>query len=119
MGNGWRLIQIDHNKKMREILAEAERSIARFWGWESVLMFYEIVITLDGYAELRGMPAPQNHAVRRSVVERHLPYLADIYDGLYGLSVTARYHNGYAMTEDAGLEAARCHEMLLRNIPVQ
>ena len=113
-------MQIDHNRKVREILAEAGRDIgARFWGWEAVLMFYEIVIILDGYAELRGMPAPQSHKARRALVGRHLPHLAEIYKGLYGLSVTTRYHNGYAMTKDAGLEAARCHEILSRNIPVQ
>ena len=120
MDIGWRLIQVDYNRRVREALAEAGRGIgARFWGWETVLMFYEIVIILDGYAELRGMPAPRSHAARRSIINRHLPHLVEIYEGLYGLSVTARYHNGYAMTEDAGLEAARCHETLVRSIPTQ
>ena len=120
MDTGWRLTQVDYNRMVRGALAEAGRGIGvRFWGWEAVLMFYEFVIVLDGYAELRGMPAPQSHAARRSIVDRHLPHLAEIYEGSCGLSVTARYHNGYAMTTDAGLEAARCYEALARSIPAQ
>ena len=118
MDTRWRPLQIEHNRRVRKVLVEGGKNIGtRFWGWESVMMFYEIVIILDGYAEMRGMPAPQNHAVRRAIVERHLPHLLDQYDGLYGLSVTARYHNGYAMTKDAGRRATRSHEILVRNIP--
>lgn len=120
MNSNWRPYQVGHNRKVREALAEEGRRIgARFWGWESVLMFYEIVIVLDGYAETRGLPTPHNHAARRAIVERHLPHLLDQYDGLYGLSITARYHNGYAMTADAGRRAALSHEILTRSIPAQ
>ena len=82
-------------------------------------MFYEIVIILDGYAEARGIATPKSHTARRTVVERHLPHLLDMYDGLYTLSLDARYYKGYDMTESEGRRAARCHEMLSRNIPVQ
>lgn len=75
---------------------------ARFWGWESTMVFYEIMIILDGYAEMRDMPAPQDRAAGRTVVERYIPHLLDQYDGPCGLSVTARHHNGHAMTKDAG-----------------
>lgn len=80
-------------------------------------MFYEIVIAVDGYAIMRGIPAPRNHAARRSIVMRHLPYLAESYDGLYGLSLEARYYKGYAMTKNAWRRALQCHEVLTRNIP--
>ena len=120
MDTGWRLLQIDHDRKARKILAEGGRSIgARLWDWEAVMLFYEIVIALDGYAELRGMPAPQNHKARRAIVRRHLPHLAEPYNALYALSLEARYYDGYDMTESEGRRAARCHEMLSRNIPVQ
>ena len=89
----------------------------RFWDWEATMMFYEIVIVLDGYAEARGLPTPKNHKARRAIVERHLPLLADFYDDLYTLSLEARYYNGYVMTEKEGGEAARCREALVRSIP--
>ena len=120
MDPGWRLLQIDHDRKARKILAEGGRSIgARLWDWEAVMLFYEIVIALDGYAELGGMPAPQNHKARRAIVRRHLPHLAEPYNALYALNLEARYYDGYDMTESGGRRAARCHEMLSRNIPVQ
>ena len=120
MDTGWRLFQIDHDRKARKILAEGGRSIgARLWDWEAVTLFYEIVIALDGYAELKGIPAPQNHRARRAIVGRHLPHLVEPHNALYALSLEARYYNGYTMTESEGRKAARCHEMLSRNIPMQ
>ena len=116
MDPGWRLLQIEHDKESREVLAKAG---SRFRDWVVVMMFYEIVIALDGYAELRGMPAPQNHKERRAIVRRHLPHLVEPYDALYALSLAARYYDGYAMTESEGRRAARCHEMLSMNVPVQ
>ena len=117
MDPGWRLKQIEYNKKARERLARAAG--ARFWGWEIVMMFYDIVIAVDGYAEMRGIPVPKNHKARRAVVGRHLPHLAELYNGLYSLSLVARYYDGYAMTENAWCAAARCRDALARSIPVQ
>ena len=117
MEPGWRLEQIEYNKRARERLARAAGP--RFWGWEIVMMFYDIVIAVDGYAEMRGGPVPKNHKARRAVVERHLPHLVDLYDDLYTLSLVARYYDGYAMTENAWCEAARCRDALARSIPVQ
>ena len=120
MDSGWRPFQIDHNRRAREKLAEGEGGGGgAFRDWDAVLMFYEIVIAVDGYAELRGMPAPKSHNARRAIVRRYLPHLADPYEELYGLSLEARYSNGYAMTEKAWREAARCHGMLTGNIPMQ
>ena len=116
MDRGWRLLQIEHDRESREVLAKAG---SRFRDWVVVMMFYEVVITLDGCAEARGMPAPQGHKARRSVVGRHLPHPAEQYNALYALSLAARYYDGYAVTENEGRRAARCHETLLRNIPVQ
>ncbi len=82
-------------------------------------MFYEIVIAIDGYAEMKGVPVPKNHNSRHNLVERHLPHLLDLYNDLYGQSLIARYSDGYTMTENEGLRAARCHEALSRSIPVQ
>ena len=119
MNPSWRPLQVDHNRRVRKVLVDGGRGIgARFWGWETVLMFYEIVIILDGYAEARGMPTPKSHKERRSVVERHLLHLLDMYDGLYALSLSARYYKGYAMTESEGRRAAQCHETLTRSIPL-
>ena len=117
MDKGWRLYQIDYNARARERLAKSDG--ARFLAWEIVMMFYEIVTTVDGYAKMRGIPVPKSHRARRAVVERHLPHLLDPYDDLYTLSLVARYYDGYAMTEMAWQEAARCHETLARSIPVQ
>ena len=117
MEPGWRLKQIEYNKRARERLASAAG--ARFWGWEIVMMFYDIVIAVDGYAEMRGIPAPKNHKERRAVVRRHLPHLAEMYNVLYSLSLVARYCDGYTMTENAWCEAARCRDALARSIPVQ
>ena len=115
----WRPRQVDHNRRARKVLAEGGRSIgARFWGWEAVLMFYEIVIILDGYAEARGTPTPKSHRARRSVVERHLPHLLDTYDDLYTLSLDARYYDGYDMTANEGRRAAQSHGILTRSIPL-
>ena len=120
MDTGWRAPQIDHNRRVRMVIVEGGKSSGtRFWGWEAVLMFYEIVIALDGYAEMRGIPVPKSHKARRAIVERHLPHLIVPYDGLYGLSLVARYHCGYAIGEGEGRKAARCHEALVRSIPVQ
>ena len=117
MDVGWRRFQIDYTARARERLAGTDGP--RFWAWEIVMMFYEIVIAVDSYAEARGMPSPKSHRERRAVVERYLPHLLDPYDGLYGLSLKARYYKGYAMTETAWLEAAGCRETLARGIPVQ
>ena len=54
MESGWRLEQIEYNKRAREWLARAAG--ARFWGWEIVMMFYDTVIAVDGYAEMKGSP---------------------------------------------------------------
>ena len=62
------------------------------------------------------MPAPQNHAARRAIVERHLPRLLDRYGGPCGLSVTTKHHNEHAMTKDAGRKAARSYEILTKSI---
>ncbi len=83
------------------------------------MMFHEIVIAVDGYAEIRGIPVPKTHKARRAIVRRHLPHLAEQYNDLYTLSLIARYYDGYDMTEKAWREAARCSEMLARSIPVQ
>ena len=113
----WRLDQIGYNEKTLKWLAKAAG--ARFWGWEIVVMFYGIVTALDGYAAAKGHPAPKSHRERRAVVRRHLPHLVDSYDGLYNLSLDARYHRGYAMTEKSWSEAARCCEALGGGIPAQ
>lgn len=112
MDSGRRPLQIDHNRRAREKLAEGEGGGGAFRDWDAVLTFCEIVIAVDGYAELRGVPAPKTHNARRAIVRRHLPRLADSYEELYGLSLEARHSNGYAMTEKAWREAARCHGML-------
>ncbi len=117
MDPGWRLFQLKYNRRARERLVEADG--VRFWAWEIIMMFYDIVITVDGYAEAGGAPAPRTHRARRAVVERHLPHLLDPYDDLYTLSLVARYYDGYAMTEKAWRRAVRCHEMVVRSIPVQ
>ena len=117
MDTRWRPRQIDYSKRARERLAGAGES--RFWAWEIVMVFYEIVIAVDWYAEARGMPAPKSHREGRAVVRRHLPHLLDSYDGLYGLSLKARYYKGYAMTEMSWYEAEGCREALARGIPVQ
>ncbi len=83
------------------------------------MMFYEIVIAVDGYAELRGIPVPETHTARRAIVRRHLPHLAEQYNDLYGLSLKARYYEGCDMTEKAWFEAAACRETLASSIPVQ
>ena len=117
---GWRLIQIAHNKMVRETLVREGKSRgARLWGREAVLMFYEIVIAVGEYAEMRGLSAPENHRSRRGIVKRHLPRLAETYNDLYALSVVGRYYKGYATTENAGRKAERCREILARSIPVQ
>ena len=113
----WRLDQIAYNEKALEWLARVAG--ARFWGWEIVVMFYSIVTALDGYAVARGHPAPKSHRERRAIVRRHLPHLARLYGDLYGLSVEARYHKGYAMTEKQWRKAARCCEALAGGIPTR
>ena len=119
MGARWRLAQIDHNRRARERLAAGGKSgVSRFWDWEIVLMSYEVVTALDGYAEKRGLPVPKNHNARSALVARHLPHFANPYDDLYGLSLTARCYERYIMTENDGLIASRCHEVLTRSIPV-
>lgn len=65
------------------------------------------------------MPVPKSHEARRLLVERYLPHLVDPYDDLYSLSLKAGYYKGYTMTEKAWFEAAQCHEILARAIPVQ
>ena len=117
MDTRWQPRQIDYNRSARKSLAGADGG--RFWAWEIVMMFYEIVIAVDWYAEARGMPAPKSHRERRALVRRYLPRLLDSYDGLYGLSLKARYYKGYAMTEMSWYEAAGCRETLARGIPVQ
>lgn len=113
----WRLKQIGYNKSALEWLAKVGGS--RFWAWEIVIMFYSIVITVDGYAETRGMRAPKNHKERRAPVGRHLPHPADLYQQLCGLSLRAGHYSGYAMTEIARCEAMRRREALARSVPVE
>ena len=83
------------------------------------MMFYEIVIAVDGYAEARGMPVPKTHGARRAIVGRHLLRLAKPYGGLCGQSLKAGYYDGYSKTERAWRKAARCREVLANGIPVQ
>ena len=109
----WRRIQVEHDRWARESLAGGGE---RFLDWEATMMFYEIVIALDGYAEARELPTPQNHKARRAIVERHLSRLVDFYDDLYTLSLNARYYNGYGMSEKEWREAGRCREALARSI---
>lgn len=111
----WRRNQVEHDCRAREKLAKGDGE--RFLDWEATMMFYEIVIALDGYAEARGLPTPKNHKARRAIVERHLPLLVDFYNDLYTLSLNARYYNGYDMTEKEWRAAARCRETLARSIP--
>ena len=113
----WRLDQIGYNKKALDWLAKAAG--ARFWGWEIVVMFYSIVTALDGYAVAKVHPAPKSHRERRAVVKRHLPHLVVFYDGLYGLSLDARYRRGYAMTEKSWRRAEESCEVLGGGIPAQ
>ena len=87
--------------------------------WEAALMFHEIVIAVDGCAEIRGHSRAQKPRGEARPVKRHLPYLAEMYNGLYGLSLEARHYDGYSMTEKAWRRATQCHEILARNIPVQ
>ena len=115
MDPGWRLRQIDRDREARERLAKGGGT--RFWDWEATMMFYEIVIILDGYAEARGMPAPKNHKSRRALVKRHLPHLAEMYNDLYALSLEARYYDGHNMAEYEGRRAARCYKSLAGSIP--
>lgn len=82
-------------------------------------MFYEVVIVLDGYAEMMGKVAPKNHKERRAVVELQLPHLVDVYDDLYALSLTARYYKGYVTTENEWHVAVRCHELLTKGMPMR
>ena len=117
MEPGWRLRQINRDRDARERLAKG--GTTGLWDWEATVLFYEIVIAVDGYAEIRGMPAPTNHKARRALVERHLPHLLDPYDDLYALSLEARYYDGYNMAESEGRRAARCREILARNVPVE
>lgn len=73
------------------------------------MMFCEIAIIPDGYAEAGGMPAPKNKS-RRAPVKRHLPHLAEMYNDLYALSLEASTTTGAAWpnTRGAGLrDAAR------------
>ena len=117
---GWRLIQIAHNGSVRGILArEVKSGGAGFRGWEAAPMFCEIAVAAGGYDEMRGSPTPTSHKARMAIVKRHLPHLAETYNDLYAMSVAARYYNGYAMTENAGRMAERCHETLAKSIPVQ
>ena len=117
MDTRWQPRQIDYNRSARKSLAGADGG--RFWAWEIVMMFYEIVIAVDWYAEARGMPAPKSHRERRALVRRHLPHLVDPYEEIYGLSLKARYYKGYAMTEMSWYEAEGCREALARGMPVQ
>ena len=82
-------------------------------------MSCEIVIILDGYAETGRMPTPKNHRARRALVRHHLPHLAEMCNGLYGLGLKARHCNGCGMTEGEWCKAARLREALARSIPVQ
>ena len=54
---GWHRIQVEHDRREGKKLAKGGG--ARFWDWEATMMFYEIVIALDGYAEARGIPTPK------------------------------------------------------------
>ena len=117
MDTRWRPRQIDYSKRARG--RRAVGGGARFWAWKIVIMFYEIVATVDRYTEMRGIPVPESHRARRAIVERHLPHLLDPYDDLYTLSLVARYYDGCAMTEMAWHEVARCRETLARGIPAQ
>ena len=96
MDSGWRPRQVDYDTRARERLAGAGG--ARFWAWEIVMMFYEIVIAVDGCAEARGLLVPKTHMARRVLVTRHFPRLAGPYNDLYGLSLEGRHYKGYDMT---------------------
>ena len=81
-------------------------------------MSCEIVIILDGYAEMRGMPAPKKHRARRALVKHHLSHLAEMCNGLYGLGLEARHCNRCGMTEKEWRKATRLREALTNSIPV-
>ena len=115
MDADWRRRQARHTRDARKSL-EVSGS-GRLASWQVIMMFYEVVVVVDGCAEDRGRPAPTGHNARRAFVKRNFPHLAQSYDYLYNESVAARYYDGYAMTGRKWREAVRSYEIIMASIP--
>ena len=81
------------------------------------MMFYEAVIVVDGYAETTGRPTPTSHKARRRLVGKYFPHLVYSYRLLHGASVSARYYDGYVLTEHMRRQALRCYETIMSSMP--
>ena len=82
------------------------------------MMFCDIVIALVGYAEVRGVPAPENHKAGRAIVSRHPPHFVESHEELYGPRLSQALQR-VCHDRKAWRRAARCRKMLARRIPAQ
>ena len=115
MDADWRRRQARHTRDARKSL-EVSGS-GRFASWQAVMMFYEVVVAVDGCAEDGGRPAPTSHKARSAFVQRNFPHLEHPYEHLYSEGMAARYYNGYAMTGNRLRDVVRSYEMIMASIP--
>ena len=108
-------LQARHTRDARKSL-EVSGS-GRFTSWQVVMVFYEVVVAVDGYAGGMGRPAPTSHNARSTFVQRNFPHIAQSYEHLYNESVSARYYDGHAMTGRIWREAVRNYEIIMASIP--
>ena len=83
------------------------------------MMFYDVVIAVDGYAESTMRPAPKSHKARRRLVSRQFPHLLEYYVYPQSESMAARYYDGYALNEKRRLESLQCYEKIQKSMPVR
>ena len=115
MDADWRRRQVGHTRDARKGLEVSGSD--RFASWQIIMMFYEVVVAVDGCAEDRGRPAPNSHRARSAFVQRNFPHLEHPYEHLYNESIVARYYDGYAMTSEKLCEVARSYEIIMASIP--
>ena len=115
MDADWRRRQARHTRDARKSL-EVSGS-GRFASWQVIMMFYEVVVAVDGCAEDRGRPAPTSHNARSAFVQRNFPHLEHPYRYLYNESIVARYYDGYTMTSEKLCEAVHNYEIIMASIP--
>lgn len=60
--------------------------------WEIIVLFYAACNLIDAYF-MKYIKKPKSHVKRNTMVEAHLPEIAEAYRQLYDLSRTARYEN--------------------------
>ena len=71
----------------------------KYHGWKVNALFYSALHRINHWLVRQMGRAPGNHAERNRRVKGELPLVLDDYNGLYELSMQARYRKGHMLKD--------------------